>query len=136
MRVLHLGKYYPPHRGGIETHLQALAHGLSAEGVEVTALVVNHAGAGGDVVWRAAARTRSASERDGPVRVERVGRVANVARLDLCPRLEDLLHVLVDREDDRAARPQAKHLFMCDTVVKVDATSSMSLLGRWHACDS
>lgn len=99
MRVLHLGKYYPPHRGGIETHLQALAHGLSAEGVEVTALVVNHAGAGGDVVWRAAARTRSASERDGPVRVERVGRVANVARLDLCPRLPLRLRSLAREAD-------------------------------------
>lgn len=105
MRVLHLGKYYPPHRGGIETHLHALGHGLSAEGVQTTALVVNHAGAGGDVVWRPTARTRSVSERDGPVRVERVGRVANVARLDVCPRLPlrlrrlareaDLLHLHV-----------------------------------------
>ncbi len=99
MRVLHLGKYYPPHRGGIETHLHALAHGLSAEGVETTALVVNHAAGGGDVVWRAGARTRSVSERDGPVRVERVGRVANVARLDVCPRLPLLLRRLAREAD-------------------------------------
>ena len=39
MRILHLGKYYPPHRGGMETALREMAEGLSAHGVEVSVLV-------------------------------------------------------------------------------------------------
>ncbi len=39
MRILHLGKYYHPHRGGMETALRELAEGLSAQGVEVSVLV-------------------------------------------------------------------------------------------------
>ncbi len=39
MRVLHLGKYYPPHKGGMETVLRLMAEGLLAAGLEVRVLV-------------------------------------------------------------------------------------------------
>jgi glycosyltransferase involved in cell wall biosynthesis len=41
MRVIHVGKYYPPYRGGIETVVEQLCRGLASRGVEVTALVSN-----------------------------------------------------------------------------------------------
>ncbi len=42
MKVLHVYKdYYPPVKGGIECHLNLLANGLKAEGVDVQVLVSN-----------------------------------------------------------------------------------------------
>ena len=39
MRILHLGKYYAPHKGGMETALRHMAEGLLACGHEVRVLV-------------------------------------------------------------------------------------------------
>ena len=39
MRILHLGKYYPPHKGGMETVLRLIAEGLLAAGHEVRVIV-------------------------------------------------------------------------------------------------
>jgi len=41
MHVVHLGKYYPPYRGGIETVVEQLCRGLVRQGVQVTAVVSN-----------------------------------------------------------------------------------------------
>lgn len=38
LRVLHVGKFYPPHHGGMESHLETLCHEL-AEDVDVEVLV-------------------------------------------------------------------------------------------------
>ena len=92
MRVLHLGKYYPPALGGIELHVQALAQGQAALGADVTVIAVNHDRGGSDATYRAFTRTRTREERDGPVRVIRVGRVASIAqKLSVTPRLPLLL---------------------------------------------
>lgn len=40
LKVLHLGKFYPPHRGGMETHLEALCTGLSQQ-IQIKVLVAN-----------------------------------------------------------------------------------------------
>ncbi len=42
VKVLHIGKFYPPYRGGMETYLQDLAQAQQAQGDEVTVWVHNH----------------------------------------------------------------------------------------------
>lgn len=88
MHVVHLGKFYPPARGGIETHLQTLALSQARLGATVEVLCVNHADqSGNDVTFTKFRRTRSADDCDGPVRITRVGRAASLARFDVCPSL-------------------------------------------------
>ena len=91
IRVCHLGKYYPPAAGGIETHVRTLALAQAELGADVRVLCVNHE-AGPTVV-----------ERDGPVEVVRFARRASAAKIDFCPGLvaglrrveADILHMQV-----------------------------------------
>ncbi len=88
LRVCHLGKYYPPAPGGIETHVRTLARAQAALGADVRVMCVNHKNEqGNDVTWSRLGATRSVEESDGPVRVMRLGRAAHVAKVDLVPDL-------------------------------------------------
>ena len=73
MKVLHIGKFYPPYRGGMEAHLETLCQGLRGR-VDVEVLVSN-----------TCSRTES-SIVDG-IRLTRAARVASVASTPLCPKL-------------------------------------------------
>ena len=74
MRVLELGKFYPPQRGGMESSLRDLARGLVARGHEVEALV-------------ASADTDHHLEVRDRVRVERVPRFGSFRSVSICPGL-------------------------------------------------
>jgi glycosyltransferase involved in cell wall biosynthesis len=101
LRVVHLGKYYPPSPGGIEEHTRTLARGQAAMGAEVRVLVVNHATADNrDATFDRFTPTPDAEEWDGDVRVIRVGRCANVAKLDIAPGLLGAIRRLSRRQPD------------------------------------
>jgi glycosyltransferase involved in cell wall biosynthesis len=73
LRVLHLGKFYPPHPGGMETHLQALCGELK----HVVSLEVVVAGDGRETIEETV---------DG-VRVSRLGTLLNFAAAPVCPEM-------------------------------------------------
>jgi len=81
MHVLHVGKYYSPYRGGIETVVEQLCRGLVKRGVEITALVSNDG-------------PSTVDEQIDGVRVLRLGRTAELnsqpLNLRLVPELRRL----------------------------------------------
>ena len=100
MRILHLGKYYPPAPGGIESHVQTLARGQAELGCQVSVLCVNHADRfGNDITHARLRKTVSTWDKDGAVHVERVGRWFGVSRLELCPSLPWRIRQLTAQAD-------------------------------------
>jgi glycosyltransferase involved in cell wall biosynthesis len=88
IRVTHLGKYYPPAPGGIESHVQTLAKAQAGLGAVVSVVCVNHGDASGaDIQGRRLASTPTVSTSDELVRLTLLGRRASVARFDICPDL-------------------------------------------------
>jgi rhamnosyl/mannosyltransferase len=76
----------------METHLRTLARAQSDLGADVRVVCVNHLdGRGRDVTWKPFAATDTVEEWDGRVRLTRVGRLASLARLDVCLALPRLL---------------------------------------------
>ncbi|WP_016951913.1 glycosyltransferase [Anabaena sp. PCC 7108] len=93
-RIIHLSKYYPPDRGGIETHVQTLAQTQAALGAEVHVVCVNAF----DEQGRLSRTTQTIKEMDGNVSVTRMGRLVSLARFDVCPELPSkLCQVVKDR---------------------------------------
>ena len=73
LRIMHLGKYYPPVRGGIETVVETLGRG-EAEWAESSALVLNE-------------RCATTFEHRGGVAVRRVRTIARAGSVGLAPTL-------------------------------------------------
>jgi glycosyltransferase involved in cell wall biosynthesis len=80
MRIVHLSKYYPPDRGGMETHIQTLARTQAAMGAEVHVVCVN----GFDEKGHLSTKSKTVYEMDGNVHITRVGRLFSILRFDIC----------------------------------------------------
>ena len=101
LRVCHLGKYYPPAPGGIESHVQTIARAQADMGVQVRVVCVNHTNhEGRDLTYVRHGATETVEEYDQNVAVTRVGRSASFARLDVCPGLNKLLRGITPDNTD------------------------------------
>jgi glycosyltransferase involved in cell wall biosynthesis len=116
--ILHLGKYYPPHPGGMETHLRDLAI-RQANSAQVHVIVANSA-------WRTERLT------DEGVSVTRLGRLASIASMPVCPGLRpairnspaDLVHI-------HAPNPGAAFAFLASGhSAKLVVTHHADTIGR------
>jgi len=80
-RIVHLSKYYPPDRGGIESYIQTLARTQSLLGADVHVICVNtFKDTQKPLVWT----TETTHEIDFGVNVTRVGRLFSLMRFDFC----------------------------------------------------
>ncbi len=72
MRILELGKFYPPHHGGIETLLRSWCEGFVRAGAEVDCVVANES-------------HQNLSEKINGVRVHRLATYGTVVSTSICP---------------------------------------------------
>ena len=86
-RVLHIGKFYPPYMGGMETHLQALCERLK-DSIQTEVLVANDG-------------RETIEEEINGVKVTRLGTLLNLSAASVCPGMArrireskaDLVHI-------------------------------------------
>jgi glycosyltransferase involved in cell wall biosynthesis len=121
MRVLHVGKYYAPQRGGIERYTQALAEWCVADGDAVAVLVHQRPGC-----WR------PAQDAVGGVEVRRAGCIAAPLYTPLSPGYP--------RQFARALRefqPELLHLHLpnpsCFVALASPAARRLPWVVHWHA---
>jgi rhamnosyl/mannosyltransferase len=73
LRALHVGKFYPPYKGGMETHLQALCEGLQPDvSVQVVVASEDH---------------RSTEDLVHGIKVTRAGTLFSFSAAQVCPRM-------------------------------------------------
>lgn len=89
LRVLHVGKFYPPYMGGMEMHLQVLCENLQSE-IDVQVVVANQ-------------DRRSAEDLVRGIKVTRTGTLFNFSAAPICPEMVSAI---------RRARADIVHLHL------------------------
>jgi glycosyltransferase involved in cell wall biosynthesis len=121
MRVLHVGKFYPPVPGGIETFTAMLAREQAASGDTVAVLA--HAGARG---WRTRQRN------DGAVSIRETARWGQLAYAPISPGFPWQLTRLIALH-----RPELLHIHVPNTsalaALIVPAARRLPWVVHWHA---
>ena len=121
LRVLHIGKFYAPQRGGIERHVQDLAEWQLANGIDAQVLVHQPSGH-----WIG---TRDVV--DG-VTVERAGCVAAPLYAPISPGFPLRLSSMIRRH-----QPQVLHLHLpnasCFALLASPAARRLPWIVHWHA---
>lgn len=121
MRILHVGKFWPPCAGGVERAAHGLCTGLAARGVEVDVLA--HATPG---QWR------GRSFDDHGVRVQLVGCAGQLAYTPLSPTFAPSLARLL-----RQRQPQLLHLHVPNPAafwpLLLPAARRLPWVVHWHA---
>ena len=74
LRVLHVGKYYPPHRGGMESHLEALCGELKRS-IDTEIVVASSNG------------SRTSEELLDGLRIARLGKLFSLRSAPFCPQM-------------------------------------------------
>jgi len=115
LRVLHVGKFFHPARGGIETYVKTVCDGLRGH-VDVQVLVANPV-------------ARTVRERVGDVPVTRVASFGQVASVALTPRLPALLgRYDVDVVHLHAPNPLAELAYLWSPLAR-----RSRLVVTWHS---
>lgn len=121
MRILHVGKYYAPERGGIESYTQALAEWCVAQDHEVAALVHQKPG-----LWRTTREIRNG------VDVRRVGCIGAPLYTPLSPMFP--LHLA---RTLREFRPDLMHLHLpnpsCFAALASARARALPWIVHWHS---
>ncbi|MEO1994816.1 MAG: glycosyltransferase [Planctomycetaceae bacterium] len=101
MHIVHLGKYYHPAVGGMESLIHAQAEAQVQSGHRVDVVAVNHiTPAGKDVLDAALGVTSTIRESNGGLTVHRVGRFGNFAKFDLTTTLGATLRSIALEKPD------------------------------------
>jgi glycosyltransferase involved in cell wall biosynthesis len=121
MRVLHIGKFFPPHPGGIERTSADLCRGLATKGVSVAMLA--HAEPG---------TPRTTTEEVGDVDLTRVACLGRFLYAPMSPSFPLHLCRVIAR-----FRPDILHLHMPNTsafwALMLPSTRRIPWVGHWHA---
>lgn len=121
MRILHVGKYYAPQRGGIERHLQDLAGWFASHGHAV-----------GAVVHQPGGQWRSVHEHRDGVDVRRAGCLATPLYTPISPSFPWQLHLAL-----KSLQPDLLHLHMpnpsCFAALASPRARALPWVVHWHA---